>query len=1164
MPENTIVVLPATPYIFPQRPFLLPSMPPAIVVVDHNIHAINKAVPIVGRNSGDITKTTMVNILPISAYSRPLSVSRQKKNNVRIKSDNKKVTKKIKTTEKKEKLVQSNEKAKSESDEQPTKETKTSKPANEKGANDKAAETVLATTTEPEPSHVIPIQMEKDNVNKDMLCPRIVTEIVDKSLSKPKEVEPPKTTCFTTKTDISKNPTIKTVITTGVQVTGVSTTIKTEIKDTSKSEGVSKTNNKIILEKQTVPEDKGKENKLTNILDTTLDNVVDGGNARLELAEEFLAASPTAAFLMSFPLVSGNRADSPAEEQQNTTLCNPKDITQKRNYIQPPQPPTTASFYEKTNNNDTKIKASIAVTSCAANKHNEEPKCISNINNVSKSIETKVSTTVTACNMSNENPFLNLPMSTLTSTTCALSDTTFGLDFESNLHKPTTAQSASYAGNSNIFYKNDPFSTVKSTIYSTSSMSSNHDFNGIGLYPCAMEKYASKNKPDFSNIDDKIGSSRLTYDIDLGWSHKSFDFVSTTSNTTFGKDNMTTVTSSTPFCTSYNPFNPEFHVPLVSTSNKKDSVANKPNSSFADSLTSFYSQHNLWPEEPFYNNTNVSKSLPTKHQNYPLPAENVQGISNLKPNNPKHFDVKGNSETNVDGRMKSTNNSMAHQTNEKYTKKSPSKMHINWMTSEIRPMQTTYNPMHTEMKEAQKINYNHLDHTSKRNDHNETNNFFPLSMHNFPTQPVQEEFQVWPSARPLGTTEISIDPPPINLPTLVGDLALGPHDKKKSLDSTARSIPQQDQQNCSNFFSVTQLMNRSSDNVPSRYQPTQVESSKPIVTKHNISHYSNDSNRKAMAPRIENHAPQSYIFNNPKLTHSYENMAQFSQNKPKSTNKTDKNTKVHKNNYSAESLLRGGSCTQKIQDHSSKFLMPPQKYNDFNTTQDSSVAQVSHFPPVIDYSDNSYTGQQFSGTSLYNTTTNTLSNSFYSNFMPGSSNLMPSNYSSGPFTSDFIDYNQTSECNFTNHKYEELKMRNNPPIFQADKMTTNYKSSRRESAVKHKLECSKKETSKKYISKRAKLHNDVEEWNEPSHTLWQNKPPNKRHPNLMTEELPFPNYVSNQMHSQYQPDFFNSHLMPSNMHAAGPNVDRSISSIPITSRANFNLSTIFPEITMVS
>lgn len=436
-------------------------------------------------------------------------------------------------------------------------------------------------------------------------------------------------------------------------------------------------------------------------------------------------------------------------------------------------------------------------------------------------------------------------------------------------------------------------------------------------------------------------------------------------------------------------------------------------------------------------------------------------------------------------------------------------------------------------------------------------------MHNFSTQSGLEELQVWPSARPVGPTEISIEPPPINLPTLVGDLALGPHDKKKNSEFAGRGVPQSDIQNCSNFLSVTQLMNRSSDSMPSRYQAPNIEPPKSVSSKQPITHFANETNRKVMSSRIDTQTQPCYTFNDSKTIISYDNMNQFSQNKPK-TNKSDKSSKSQKNSYSAEALIRGGSCSQKNPDSSTvKFTMPAQKYNNFNPTQENSIAQVSHFPPILDYTDNSYASQQLSGTTLYNTTTNTISNSFYSNFMPGSNNLMSGNYASGPFPGEFMDYNQTPECNYTNHKYEELKMRNNPAVFQQqDKVPSSYKSSRRETAAKHKLECSKKDSNKKYQSKRAKLNNEVDEWNDPSHILWQNKAPSKRHSNLVTDELGFPNYVGNQVPTQYQSDFFNSHLMSSSMQSVGHNVDRSLTGLPVTSRANFNLSSIFPEITM--
>lgn len=250
-------------------------------------------------------------------------------------------------------------------------------------------------------------------------------------------------------------------------------------------------------------------------------------------------------------------------------------------------------------------------------------------------------------------------------------------------------------------------------------------------------------------------------------------------------------------------------------------------------------------------------------------------------------------------------------------------------------------------------------------------------------------------------------------------------------------------------------MNRSSDNSTSRYHGSNTEASKPAPVKQTNTPFPNDSSRKTMTTRIETNIPQPcYVFNDLKPMNSYEHMGQFSQPKSKA-NKNDKNAKVHKHSYSAEALIRSGTCTQKVQDQiGPKFMAPPQKYSDFNTTQDTSVAQVSHFPPILDYSDNSFSGQQFSGTTLYNSTTNTISNSFYSNFMSSSANIMSGSYASAPFTGDFMDYNQP-ECNYNNNKYEEFKMRSNPSVFQ-DKVPSNYKSSRRDSGAKHKLECSKK------------------------------------------------------------------------------------------------------------
>lgn len=1130
-------MLPATPYIFPQRPVLFPQ-PPTIVLVDANLQPINKSatIPIISRNTNDITKTTMVNVLPISAYSHPLSAKTKKGSAKSRNSNTKKGSKKIKSNDKKDQISdKSSETGQEIGKKVDINSDKDKSVINPDEKNDKTQETSTdkeipaeANTSKSNPESSITNNIAVSNTIQNTHEETIDSQIKDS----PKCTEP-----------LKVQPNIeKTVSPTNKEVS------LEKSESSNNSSVVEAKDNKVTAPNKSVEgEFKSKDSKIHAILDSNIcENVVDVGNARLELAEEFLAASPTAAFLMSFPLVSGNRADSPAEETQN--------ITPKETNLRNETPHEQASFFEKHNipANKPKTPSKQQITPVTNTDKSIDHHKYEN----SKSIEVKTSTTVSNL-VNNENPFLSLPLPSVIPSSCAITESTFGLDFDLSVNKTGTTQSTSFnSTTNNIFYKGDPFSTVKSTIYSTSNISTSHEFNSLGLYPCAMDNYASKNKTDYANVDDNL-MKRLTYDIDLGWSHKSFDFVNCTTNANnFHKDNILPNTT-TPFSSTYNPFNPDFHVPLVPNSAKKNPTSKS--SSFPEQITSFYNQGpNLWPDDvsSIYTNSNVSKNFISKQQNY-FPTDHLHTNMTTKLNaNPKQFYTKHMTENANEGILKSS--PIVGQNVEKYTKKSPNKMHINWMTSEIRPVQNNCNQNQTELKEATKAPYSQSDLGSKKHTQSETN-YFPINMHHFPTQSNHEEHNVWPPVRAAGTTEISMEPPPINLPTLIGDLALGPHDKKKT-ETINRTLPHTDLQNCSNFLSVTQLMNRSSENMPLRPNGLITDIQKSIPTKQNVPH-NNEVNRKA---RLENHPQTCYGFNESKVPHTYDSINSFSQPKTKST-KTDKNSKTQKNSYSAEALIRGGTnYSQKIPDNGAKFVVP-QKYNDFNVSQDSGVAQVSHFPPIIDYSDNSYAGQQFSGTTLYNSTTNTISNSFYSNFMPGSGNLMSSNYTGGAFPSEFVDYNQTTDCNsYSNHKYSEFKMRNNITTFSHEKDPPNYKSSKRESAAKHKLECSKKESNKKYQSKRAKLgNNEVEEWNDSSHVLCQNKVQTKRHQNIVPEEIPFSNYVGNQMPAQYQPDIFNTHIMQSNMQNMGTNVDRSLSGFPVASRANFNLSALFPEITMV-
>ncbi|CAH0748123.1 unnamed protein product, partial [Diatraea saccharalis] len=326
-PENTIVVLPASPYIFPPRPLLFPTVPPAIVLVDSGLQTLNKfSNPVVNRNSGDVTKTTMVNILPISAYSRPLSATKVKKNATKSKKDNKKSFKSSKTTEKivepeenKESDAQSKDvtdnNVKDDSNKVSHNNSNTTIKANScEGVKHDAAENIGLSKNSVSSNEISEINIKTDKTTVITKTSSSQSNETDKIKEKDKDIDD-----CSKKTQVCHIPDKKPAQCTSSKIEKSSNTILS-------SESSSKSNKTTSAEKASLQIDKDKENKLPNILETTLcDTVVDGGNARLELAEEFLAASPTAAFLMSFPLVSGNRADSPADEPHNSVQNNNKD-----------------------------------------------------------------------------------------------------------------------------------------------------------------------------------------------------------------------------------------------------------------------------------------------------------------------------------------------------------------------------------------------------------------------------------------------------------------------------------------------------------------------------------------------------------------------------------------------------------------------------------------------------------------------------------------------------------------------------------------------------------------------------------------------------------------------------------------------------------------------
>ena len=428
-------MLPATPYIFPQRPVIFPQ-PPTIVLVDANLQPINKTttIPVIGRNGNDITKTTMVNVLPISAYSRPLSEKSKRNSNKARTSATKKSSKKVNHTIDIKEASDSNIKKCNEKSENKCVEEKNSDPDKEVIPDSKTEDLEInksniseetpdedsnKTTKNIPPSDIVPEnKTEKDNVTRD-------THNSDKLLSVPKCADP-----SPTKASSKKLP-------------------EQSIQNMSKAVSIGTLDNKpdkIPPDKPT-QEFKNKDNKIQNILDTTIcENVVDGGNARLELAEEFLAASPTAAFLMSFPLVSGNRADSPADDTQ---APNSKENHQRTETLTQP-----VSYFEKTNvpQNKTKLNNK-SENDNSTNVNNPVTKSSELKYESNKSAEVKVSSSVSSF-VTNENPFLNLPLPSVIPTTCTLTDASFTIDFDCTGSKSGTSQVTTYSSTTNnIFYK---------------------------------------------------------------------------------------------------------------------------------------------------------------------------------------------------------------------------------------------------------------------------------------------------------------------------------------------------------------------------------------------------------------------------------------------------------------------------------------------------------------------------------------------------------------------------------------------------------------------------------------------------------------------------------------------------------------------------------------
>lgn len=1221
--DKTLVLLPGTPIVMPPRPFILPAQPPTILLLPTGFPQVARnAFPILPRQTHcDVTKTTMVNKLPIPAYSYPLSVAKKHNKTSPIIDKNTTAPRVVDVIQRRflkasrqKQMLPKNKIQKSEANKEncPSDKSSDTKAVEKeqsiiedrKGGGEK--EPQVGNEISKEPSEATKSKPKKDQLDQYL-------DNNDKT--------PDDNTLLKSNIDISDEQHQSIVMETS------SLNLKEKKDKEEKNTSRASTETKVAEKENMVnsihkpfeisnQEQIQKSVKSTNLLESTIcENNVDGGNARLELAEEFLAASPTAAFLLAFPLVSGARPDTPSDDPVTSSSSHVAISTVSTSTVSVTTSQTSStnldSFFAKQSNmrsiqKDVKPtqKTSAQYPSHDKIKVLDDKHLFNDKYTMSSSSKKFTNSTSNSITDFMYPPFTMQPAPSTTSTSYSLSEPVYTMENDPFFHKniiPPLSQSFINAMHPT---KADTNLVLKNNSTNVFSNVGNGDLNNCTNYfPCAVEKYSSKgSKGDFTNMDDvnnmKLGSSRFSYDFDVMLPQKSYEYSNpVTTSSSLAKDFILSVPSSYTNTNSmaYNPFNTDLHLPYMTNSTTTSSNVNKKCSktlpSFYSDITNLYSQTpTLWSEDITYHNNHIKSNTLPKGTTWPSlgteqSSENkllTGAKSDLKHNIlplQKHY---GN--TSYRPAVLDVDQLLPEKTN----KKSPTKTHVNWMTSELRSLQNhNYDIYHSETKDAKQqctpINeaqFGDNSQSHKKQDAVE-NNTLAVAMPSFSSQMIPEEFhqQSWPNTRGTNLADVFVEPPPLNLPTLVGDLALGPQpiglvpERRRSSDKLPRSTAAQTDilHGNANFFSVSHLVDRTLDNIsaPRSAVPLPIDNHKPSKTKSdNMFIYPNVSSERAQMIGLNdpNHQPCYYYNNEVKPATVAAPMENYQQNKSKITQKST--PKSNKTNYSAEVLMHG------VPQNNQKYpeLYPGLKlsnsnqkcFQDMNTTlPDAQFSQVSHFSSILDYAENSFTPQQFTGNALYSTNSNAMTPSFYSNYMPGSSNIMSTNYSGAAgYSTDFVDVPPSSECNFTYPRYDNYKVRNSINCLSDDKYTMEHSkiSIPTRESTKHKLETSKKDLSKKSQSKRSKIDN--ENWNlMPENSFWPAKSAAKRNASILPDDIFSTTFPSNHTHPYNMSDIFNSHTVaPMLPIASTSNTRSSVSYTANSSRANFNLSTIFPEI----
>lgn len=493
--------------------------------------------------------------------------------------------------------------------------------------------------------------------------------------------------------------------------------------------------------------------------------------------------------------------------------------------------------------------------------------------------------------------------------------------------------------------------------------------------------------------------------------------------------------------------------------------------------------------------------------------------------------------------------------------------------------------------------------------------FLPLPPGSYVSQVVSEDNQFTWSPSKLATFGDNSSLAPCSLPTLVGDLALGIgteskisyHNISTEQESSAKDRkcgPQKSKEifpskiNCSqsvdinptngigNFLSVSQLMERGKmessiiENGPSCKPCMGDNHKRPVLSDNHERQYDNQLSLGNKPYEINQSIVSSALFpsDNYAATQHIDNSLS-STKEPQFNNKLDSNSKnVNKNNYSTEALLQNNNTNyQHIRKQKSNNNIQKSYADNSNFPIASNQYMSSNHPLQFD---NFPQNQQFVSNAFpYTSSAVTMNSTFYSsaNFISSSNNSAAPNYINSGFPVEFTEFPNTLSDNiFYPAKVDNCKPKMESDIGETSKYGYNSKSiaSSKDTNIKTKTDiCNKKESIT--INKRQKKHKNPYSNNYGIPERCFSSLANQVNSPMGFDDTIFGYATPSQMHPYPTQTTLLPSIQPTtSQHGQKLNfpvktsmgMNFNVSSSPNqagTTLANFNLSTIFPEINKV-